>query len=61
MDAIIAPRKKRVGSGTLYVATGDPGQTIFILLEEPESSTVAKLTSVYMQVRVTLSQCLELQ
>ena len=36
----------------MYVAKGDPGQTVFILLEEPESSTLAKFTSLYMQVRV---------
>ena len=42
---------KRKGSGIVYIAQGDPGQTVFILLDEPESSTVAKLTSIYMQVR----------
>ena len=35
----------------IYVAPGDPGQTVFILFEEPESSTLAKLLSIYMQVR----------
>ena len=38
----------------VYIAEGDPGQTVFILLDEPESSTVAKFISIYMQVRVTL-------
>lgn len=39
----------------MYSAPGDPGKTLFILLDEPESSKGAKLISIYMQLLIFLS------
>jgi hypothetical protein len=41
----------------IWVAKGDPGQTLFVLLDEPETSKAAKFISIYMQVRLSDCDC----
>lgn len=37
------------------MAPGDPGKTLFILLDEPESAKGAKIISIYMQLLIFVS------
>lgn len=61
LEALEAEKRKDWASpqhragGWLYAAPGDPGKTVFIFLDEPESSRGAKFMSLFMQLLIFIS------
>eukprot|EP01052_Picozoa_sp_SAG31_P008277 SAG31_NODE_415_length_15951_cov_13.530848_7_plen_270_part_00 len=54
-DAEIAKSSRKGSDKLIYVAPGDPLQTVFVLLEEPDSGKLAKIISIWIQTLVVIT------